>query len=34
MLLVLAHQVCPSTGETSGAGLGRFARIFWAETEG
>jgi hypothetical protein len=34
MLLVLAHEVCPSNGETYGAGFGRYARIFWAETEG
>ena len=34
MLLVLAHRSCPCTGETLGAGLGRFARIFWAETPG
>jgi NAD(P)-dependent dehydrogenase (short-subunit alcohol dehydrogenase family) len=34
MLLVLAHRSCPANGETFGAGLGRFARIFWAETPG
>lgn len=34
MLLVLAHDSCPSSGETYGAGLGRYARIFWAETAG
>lgn len=34
MLLVLAHQSCPSNGETYVAGLGRFARIFAAETRG
>jgi hypothetical protein len=34
LLLVLAHEVCPSSGETYGAGFGRYARIFWAETEG
>lgn len=34
MLLVLAHTSCPCTGETLVAGLGRFARIFWAETPG
>jgi NAD(P)-dependent dehydrogenase (short-subunit alcohol dehydrogenase family) len=34
MLLLLAHESCPCTGETLNAGLGRFARIFWAETRG
>jgi NAD(P)-dependent dehydrogenase (short-subunit alcohol dehydrogenase family) len=34
MLLALAHQSCPVNGETFGAGLGRFARIFAAETPG
>lgn len=34
MLLVLAHESCPSNGETYVAGLGRFARIFAAETRG
>ncbi|MEZ5076764.1 MAG: SDR family NAD(P)-dependent oxidoreductase [Solirubrobacterales bacterium] len=34
MLLVLAHESCPSNGETYVAGLGRFARIFTAETTG
>ncbi len=34
MLLVLAHESCPCSGEVLGAGLGRFARIFWAETPG
>lgn len=34
MLLVLAHESCPCTGEVLSAGLGRFARVFWAETAG
>lgn len=34
MLLVLAHEACPSNGETYAAGFGRYARIFWAETPG
>jgi NAD(P)-dependent dehydrogenase (short-subunit alcohol dehydrogenase family) len=34
MLLALAHESCPSNGETFIAGLGRFARIFAAETPG
>ncbi len=34
MLLALAHESCPVNGETLGAGLGRFARIFAAETPG
>ncbi|GJF05377.1 SDR family NAD(P)-dependent oxidoreductase [Pseudonocardia sp. D17] len=34
MLLVLAHESCPATGEVLSAGLGRFARVFWAETAG
>ena len=34
MLFVLAHDSCPSNGETFIAGLGRYARIFWAETPG
>jgi len=34
MLLVLAHESCPTNGETYVAGLGRFARIFAAETRG
>lgn len=34
MLLALAHESCPSNGETYVAGLGRFARIFAAETRG
>ena len=34
MLVLLAHDSCPCTGETLTAGLGRFARIFWAETPG
>lgn len=34
MLLLLTHDSCPCTGETLTAGLGRFARIFWAETPG
>jgi NAD(P)-dependent dehydrogenase (short-subunit alcohol dehydrogenase family) len=34
MLLALAHESCPTNGETYGAGLGRFARIFAAETPG
>jgi NAD(P)-dependent dehydrogenase (short-subunit alcohol dehydrogenase family) len=34
MLLALAHESCPSNGETLVAGLGRFARIFAAETPG
>jgi NAD(P)-dependent dehydrogenase (short-subunit alcohol dehydrogenase family) len=34
MLLALAHESCPANGETLVAGLGRFARIFAAETPG
>lgn len=34
MLLALAHESCPANGETLIAGLGRFARIFAAETPG
>lgn len=34
MLLLLAHESCPCTGETLSAGLGRFARVVWAETSG
>jgi len=34
MLLALAHETCPANGETLIAGLGRFARIFAAETPG
>lgn len=34
MLLALAHGTCPCNGETLIAGLGRFARIFVAETRG
>jgi len=34
MLLALAHESCPCNGETLIAGLGRFARIFAAETPG
>ncbi|HEY5333820.1 MAG TPA: SDR family NAD(P)-dependent oxidoreductase [Solirubrobacterales bacterium] len=34
MLLALAHESCPVSGETLVAGLGRFARIFAAETPG
>jgi NAD(P)-dependent dehydrogenase (short-subunit alcohol dehydrogenase family) len=34
MVLVLAHQDCPVSGETMWAGLGRFARIFVGETRG
>ncbi|GAY08458.1 oxidoreductase, short chain dehydrogenase/reductase family [Pseudonocardia sp. N23] len=34
MLLALAHESCPCTGETLSAGLGRFARVVWAETAG
>lgn len=34
MLLALAHETCPCNGETLIAGLGRFARIFVAETRG
>jgi NAD(P)-dependent dehydrogenase (short-subunit alcohol dehydrogenase family) len=34
MLLALAHESCPVNGETLVAGLGRFARIFAAETPG
>ncbi len=34
MLLALAHESCPCNGETLIAGLGRFARIFAAETRG
>ena len=34
MMLVLAHESCPVNGETLEAGLGRFARIFVAETRG
>jgi NAD(P)-dependent dehydrogenase (short-subunit alcohol dehydrogenase family) len=34
MMLALAHESCPANGETLVAGLGRFARIFAAETPG
>jgi len=34
MVVVLAHESCPVTGELFAAGLGRFARIFLAETPG
>ncbi len=34
MLVVLAHEACPVTGEMFAAGLGRVARIFLAETPG
>ncbi|MFB9743048.1 SDR family NAD(P)-dependent oxidoreductase [Pseudonocardia sulfidoxydans] len=34
MLLLLAHESCPCTGEVLSAGLGRFARVMWAETSG
>ncbi|HVW48493.1 MAG TPA: SDR family NAD(P)-dependent oxidoreductase [Solirubrobacterales bacterium] len=34
MALLLAHESCPGNGETLIAGLGRFARIFAAETRG
>ncbi len=34
MLLVLVHEQCPVNGEILWAGLGRFARIFIAETRG
>jgi NAD(P)-dependent dehydrogenase (short-subunit alcohol dehydrogenase family) len=34
MLLILAHESCPVSGETLVAGLGRFARLFAAETRG
>ncbi|MBN9112362.1 MAG: SDR family NAD(P)-dependent oxidoreductase [Pseudonocardia sp.] len=34
MLLLLAHESCPCTGEVLSAGLGRFARVMWAETPG
>lgn len=34
MLVVLAHEDCPVNGEILTAGLGRFARIFLAETPG
>jgi NAD(P)-dependent dehydrogenase (short-subunit alcohol dehydrogenase family) len=34
MLLLLAHESCPASGETLIAGLGRFARLFAAETRG
>lgn len=34
LLLVLAHEACPSNGQIYGAGFGRYARIFWAETPG
>ena len=34
MVVVLAHESCPVTGEMFAAGLGRFARIFIAETQG
>jgi hypothetical protein len=34
MLLVLAHDSCPCNGEILIAGLGRYARIFLAETRG
>ena len=34
MVVVLAHESCPVNGEMLTAGLGRFARIFLAETPG
>ncbi len=34
MVVVLAHEACPVSGEMFAAGLGRFARIFIAETPG
>jgi NAD(P)-dependent dehydrogenase (short-subunit alcohol dehydrogenase family) len=34
MVLVLAHESCPVTGEVMWAGLGRFARVFIGETPG
>ena len=34
MLLVLAHESCPVNGELFEAGLGRFSRLFVAETRG
>jgi NAD(P)-dependent dehydrogenase (short-subunit alcohol dehydrogenase family) len=34
MVLVLAHESCPVSGEVMWAGLGRFARIFIGETPG
>jgi NAD(P)-dependent dehydrogenase (short-subunit alcohol dehydrogenase family) len=34
MVLVLAHESCPVTGEVMWAGLGRFARVFIGETRG
>jgi NAD(P)-dependent dehydrogenase (short-subunit alcohol dehydrogenase family) len=34
MLLALAHERCPVTGDILWAGLGRFARIFLGETHG
>jgi NAD(P)-dependent dehydrogenase (short-subunit alcohol dehydrogenase family) len=34
MLLCLAHESCPVNGETMIAGIGRYARIFAAETPG
>ena len=34
MMLVLAHESCPVNGEILEAGIGRFARIFLAETRG
>ncbi|QEC50781.1 SDR family NAD(P)-dependent oxidoreductase [Baekduia soli] len=34
MVVLLAHESCPVNGETMTAGIGRFARVFWAETRG
>lgn len=34
MLLLLAHETCPVNGEILTAGLGRFSRVFVAETRG
>jgi NAD(P)-dependent dehydrogenase (short-subunit alcohol dehydrogenase family) len=34
MVLLLAHESCPVSGEIMWAGLGRFARVFMGETRG
>ncbi|CAB4864176.1 unannotated protein [freshwater metagenome] len=34
MVVVLAHESCPVNGEMFAAGLGRFAKVFLAETPG
>jgi NAD(P)-dependent dehydrogenase (short-subunit alcohol dehydrogenase family) len=34
MAALLSHDACPVSGEVISSGFGRYARIFWAETEG